>query len=1267
MEIVVFYSWQMKTDVKKNKNYIKGCIEKAIKKISNKQTPELRGVEYLLQESTNNISGSPPIVSNIIDDRIPRCDIFIADLSVTDPLGFLDKLRFGKKRDVHQANNVIFEYGIAYNAIGSNLIIGVLNKAYGSPNDNSENIPFDLRGMRFPMEYEYEINKDSFINNLSKAIKACTLTALQVKKDRFKPFISWNEFSERQSAKSKFLTNERIEEIKIKLSGATSDIRLLGLSGLGKTRMVFESFRRGDELESLTFLYCEYQPSNEINIQSGLRTIIKDPKNKQAIIVDNCPLEFFRTLLKIKREHSSTNPIISIHNEPEELLHDTLIDVEYVKLTINDLDDVVDKLIDELFQNTSDQDKQTIKEFSEGIPLMTVLLAQNYTSGNTSLGIISDKELFLKLLSINDEKELELLKVFSIFRFIGFDGDLQDQIEYIISNKDLTPISAEKEEIMSKFQGLLRRFAAREIFEISGRYFGIRPRPLAFYLASLWFEGCDSRRLARIADNFQDTQNPIGNALVEPLTKQINYMGDNLKVKELISKLVGENAPFHNAKVLNTELGSRLFRSFVEVNPEAIADCLYSLFSNQSIEDLKLIEEGRRNLVWTLEKVCFDKRTFTKGAKVLMAFSVAENEKLANNATGVFLQLFRLLLPGTQADLSERLSIIKWGLEIENTKFNIVALEAINSAFKSESFSYVRGAEKQGTKTLEHYSPDSLEIHKYWDSLLEIISTQIMSSDFEISSRASEILATRLRHIVNLRATEKLFEVLSETIEYKENEWDELLDPLYDLTNYEKGNLANDELDTINSYIVKLTKNDFLSRFKEIDKQRRRKYRDLSFEESLNIRRQEYSKLAEEFLKLEREKQSELLKSIFEDKDIFPVGFGKKLAELVVDDPKLAKWLVESSISIFKSGERQYNTFIFLDFCQSLSENQFAIVTTRLSKEDNLSTLLFPMLAKRNIAFGKIGILFELINSSKATVKHFSFFFDNAIITPDKDSQIHDLLNQLQKYGQDGRDVIILVAYRNIFPFISVDESYPQVLNLVLDVLSTTSLKDLNSDDIVIKLTAKILSLPAYSDLAKHIIQELIKLAETSDTMFSFDYQVENLFSLLIENYFEIIWPDLSQALLSENDKYIVFHNLKSLLGSLNGSYGKRGLLFYDEGKNQKIIEWAKENLALAPERLASMIPVFQGKNFSSMALALLDNFGNDNRMLSAFDANMRSFSWVGSTVPFYEDMIEVLKTLLSHKNESVVSWAKIQIEYTKNDLAREKRREDEERLFYGT
>ena len=118
------------------------------------------------------------------------------------------------------------------------------------------------------------------------------------------------------------------------------------------------------------------------------------------------------------------------------------------------------------------------------------------------------------------------------------------------------------------------------------------------------------------------------------------------------------------------------------VNPVAVAKCLYNVLSPKPVEWIKEYIDGdvRRNLVWSLEKLCFNKDGYNYASKIMALFAIAENETWANNASGQFSQLFHILLPGTEADLSERLNILHY-LKDNSDEYRDLLLNSKDRAF----------------------------------------------------------------------------------------------------------------------------------------------------------------------------------------------------------------------------------------------------------------------------------------------------------------------------------------------------------------------------------------------------------------------------------------------------------------------------------------------------------------------------------------------------------------------------------------------------------
>ena len=698
MKLKIFFSWQLTTDPKYNKYFIHDCLKRSVKKL--KETPELKDVEFIIQEGISGESGSVQLASKIMDERIPDCDIFIADLSIINyifPSTIPEEYRAIMRESIKPTPNpnVLLEYGIAYKSIEEERIIGVLNGALGSLKEKPDLLPFDIKHLRFPLEYKYSVDfsekdkaQSELVSKLTNALKETSIFALQHQKDRHKPLSTWRDWESLTNTSQKYHGNEIINEIttqiKTGIKKPNESIRLIGLSGLGKTRILLEIFRANDSTESVNlnsrvlYLNCNHNPNADYQLIFQKLTQEGDDR---IVILDNCSKIIHRRLLSFINNENNNISLITIDSNPEEFQQDRINGVNYILIKKDDLSSIVDQILTEDFSVLGEEKVNKIREFSQGIPLMAVLIGESIKNGEKFIGKLDDKELLDKLLGDKgqNEKFRTILKSCSIFNYFGIEDEFKSQLEFIATDKNITSLSGDNQTIINDFHETCTHYLKREIFEKKGRLIGLRPFPLAMSLAQEWLEPCTAERLLNVISSISKLEEPHKKNLSEAIAEQMKYLGYNDKAISIIDKIVGIDSPFDNAEVLNSELGSRLFRSFVEVNPVAVSKNLSRNFSSKSKEELLEVKTGRRNLVWVLEKLCFDKRTFNESAKILYAFAVAENENWSNNALGQFLQLFRIYLAGTEANLQERWEIIQWGLNKGNQEYSDLSIKAMKS------------------------------------------------------------------------------------------------------------------------------------------------------------------------------------------------------------------------------------------------------------------------------------------------------------------------------------------------------------------------------------------------------------------------------------------------------------------------------------------------------------------------------------------------------------------------------------------------------------
>ena len=145
----------------------------------------------------------------------------------------------------------------------------------------------------------------------------------------------------------------------------------------------------------------------------------------------------------------------------------------------------------------------------------------------------------------------------------------------------------------------------------------------------------------------------------------------------LTEKLCGPQGPFGQAEVILSNRGSRLFRAFVNVNPDATSAALYRILREFDHQQLLAVDgNARGNLVWGLEKLCFYAHLFEESAWCMLLLTSAENTTWSNNAAGLFAQFFSVNLSGTAADPKVRFALLQRALDVNQVEVDMVSTKS---------------------------------------------------------------------------------------------------------------------------------------------------------------------------------------------------------------------------------------------------------------------------------------------------------------------------------------------------------------------------------------------------------------------------------------------------------------------------------------------------------------------------------------------------------------------------------------------------------------
>lgn len=433
LELKIFFSWQMSTLCNKkinNKTFLWSCLEKAVKKLSDKG--EFQGVTFIIDEGLRKEAGDKPVAETCIK-KIKECHIYIADFTIETKFTYLRHwLRKYCKFDLRSNVNgsVLIEYGHAKECLGNDGIILVMNTINGDPSRIIDLLPYDCRQNRNPILFEinktkfteteknsqkyrdFQEKKQKLIDELSGAIKLAARSAIKNIYNHFQPFISCEKAINESGYRTDFKWTTDLIQIKNAIQSNRDIMRIVGLSGLGKTRLVLEALLEHQDTSHK--LYCNMANNEEKVVFKTIESLF-DGYGKAIIILDNCPYYFLEKVYDMRCGKNATNPIIAIDNDPNEKIDN----LRYQVYRLDVSDEIVEDIITKNADFFSPENKKKIIEFSGGIPFIAELLLEEWRK-TKEIGNISNRTLITKLLGADERSDNRIIaQSLSLFNSLG--------------------------------------------------------------------------------------------------------------------------------------------------------------------------------------------------------------------------------------------------------------------------------------------------------------------------------------------------------------------------------------------------------------------------------------------------------------------------------------------------------------------------------------------------------------------------------------------------------------------------------------------------------------------------------------------------------------------------------------------------------------------------------------------------------------------------------------------------------------------------------
>ena len=1009
-------------------------------------------------------------------------------------------------------------------------------------------------------------------------------------------------------------------------------IQFMGLSGIGKSRMIFEIFHGIDNSNNY---YCSN--ASDDRLLNELSTFLRERMNEEGVIVlDDCNGDAFSKISKLRLEINTKYKIIGIYNDTEDIVRERGVNQLY--LNRRDLLDSVNQYIQDqigLLGNQAENIVRQIQDISDGFPVVAIKAIQSYRENGVT-NLMNEDELWKKMcgyqsLTVDERVALQSL---SLFEPLGYEQEFARDYQMVKYNENITPFDYNHLKIDDIFEKLVKSYKNKELIEINSCWLLVRPLPLAVWLVGQWFRNCGQNRFVQVLNDLDAIQEQAqANRMKRALCKRIQNMQDNEKAKYLFERLMAVGAPFHYEEVVCSDFGSQLFLAISTVNPVAVTDCLYDVVMPQSIDWTKNIKgDVRRNYIWCLERLSMPETTFRKAALLLAKFSLAENESWANNATGQLLQLFHVALSGTETTLRQRLDVIE-ELRTLGDEYIPIVLKVIDSAFSYSHFSRNAGYEHIDGKVYTDFEPMGVDICEYWEGCIKILGELLQYRPDSVNQIADIIVS----HVYDLSLRSGCYDYLEKLINMvvnaRGNEWPEMHKQLLKLKRYNQDRLSTERKAKIDGWLKLFGAKDFLLTLDEVHATFYADNRELSFEDKMAHAVEYFTPIAKRFRDEKLYSDSELVLRLL-DSQTNEIAFIRAISNVLTlqQVKELFDVIIKNIAGKAQDYQSSFLNILYFSLPESEAKRKFLQSIYDLKKYQQYIVL------KTNSETSDLKVLKEVVDiindkhiSPKTSLRQYLYR-----VNIDSSERMFEVCSYIRKNVGNSDDILLDYIVANEFSsFILEGEMKTLTMELLLNydyAKSTVDAYNVNS------LVTNILESGKEVDFAISYNKKLLREIKDYDS-----FRVnEHLYYTLLPKYQDSILGDILKEISNRESDFWYFGGKD--LGSGDG-FGV-GPLFQCNIETIKEV-CLQESQGCLPYRLAYLAPVFDYSDkdepsFSQFFYWLLehfDSFKEQEEILSEFSSNMGSYSWVGSIIPLLEKKINCFKKLEHHTNTIVKKW----------------------------
>lgn len=529
-----------------------------------------------------------------------------------------------------------------------------------------------------------------------------------------------------QGTKPGLSAMEGIRHMRNILRNPKGVVRLVGLSGFGKTRLaqaLFEEKADEPSLDRDLAIYTDFADSPNPQPIALVEELLTTRK-RAILVVDNCGSDLHRRLTEVCRSDGSLLSLISIEFDIREDYPEETDVFVLEEASIN----LTESLVKRRFPTLSIVDARMIAEFSGGNARIAVALAGRLEK-NESIAQLSSEELFRRLFQQRhgaDEELFSAAQALSLVYSFKAESVTNDNGSELFLLGSLVGKNAQE---MFRHSAELAR---RGLVQSRGAWRAVLPQAIANRLAMLALQNIPSGALDAcfVRGGRQ--------GLLKSFSRRLRYLHTSKEAQAIVSAWLGPGGPLENPLRFD-ELSDAIFNNVAPVAP----DGALAVLERTPVEPKGVSSPRYLRLIRSLayDAALFE-RCITLMLKILEKRNVDDDREEGRR---IFVSLFPIYYSGTHATIEQRLSVIQSLAMSDSPKRRTLGIAGLTAALHTGFF--VAGSEFEfGARSRDYgWWPQSMADFKGWFAKGLALAENLACSENLAAQKVRSTLAERFR------------------------------------------------------------------------------------------------------------------------------------------------------------------------------------------------------------------------------------------------------------------------------------------------------------------------------------------------------------------------------------------------------------------------------------------------------------------------------------------------------------------------------------------